>query len=135
MQAIAITDDITTCDCCGRAGLKRTVVLRSDDGAIRYHGTSCAARALFGWSDAGTNRRVRQQAIAAQAAEQQRQADASRRATDARSALACLDAGGSLHDSAVLALHQVWRQLHNPIEPGPEFIPWRQWLEARAAMA
>ncbi len=45
-----ITDDVTTCECCGRAGLKRTVRLveldadGNDMDAVHY-GTDCAARA------------------------------------------------------------------------------------------
>lgn len=45
-----VTDDITTCECCGREGLKRTVRLieLDADGAdvdAVYYGTDCAARA------------------------------------------------------------------------------------------
>lgn len=44
------TDDITTCDCCGRTGLKKTVILAvlDADGNQEdqtYYGTACAAKA------------------------------------------------------------------------------------------
>ena len=49
-KMIGITDEVTSCDCCGRTDLKRTVVLeRTDDGVIVYFGTSCGARAI-GWT-------------------------------------------------------------------------------------
>lgn len=39
-------DDVTTCDCCGKKNLKRTVALSIDDGEAVYYGVTCAARAL-----------------------------------------------------------------------------------------
>lgn len=45
LKVIGINDEVTTCECCGRQNLKRTVVLSSGDGERRY-GTECAARAL-----------------------------------------------------------------------------------------
>lgn len=56
-----ITDDVTTCECCGRRGLRRTVALMplaadgAEDGEVTYYGTSCAARAL-NWSSYRVNR-------------------------------------------------------------------------------
>lgn len=47
-----ITDDCTTCECCGRQNLKRTVALApldcdgNEDGDPVYYGTSCAAVVL-----------------------------------------------------------------------------------------
>lgn len=43
-----ITDDVTTCECCGRRNLKRTVALAYVDadnleGGVSYYGTGCAA--------------------------------------------------------------------------------------------
>lgn len=40
------TDDVTTCDCCGRANLKSTVALSIDDGEPVFYGVTCAAHAL-----------------------------------------------------------------------------------------
>lgn len=45
MKVLGINDEITTCECCGRSGLKKTVVLGTDAGEVRY-GTECAARAM-----------------------------------------------------------------------------------------
>ncbi|MEV7512125.1 hypothetical protein AB0O57_29630 [Streptomyces sp. NPDC091201] len=47
-----ITDECTTCECCGRSNLKRTVALApldpdgNEDGEPAYYGTGCAAAAL-----------------------------------------------------------------------------------------
>ncbi|MFJ2745462.1 hypothetical protein ACIO3O_38035 [Streptomyces sp. NPDC087440] len=47
-----VTDDCTTCDCCGRSNLKRTVALMpldadgNEEGEVSYYGTGCAAAAL-----------------------------------------------------------------------------------------
>lgn len=38
-------DEVTTCECCGKSGLKLTVVLTNGEGEVRY-GRDCAARAL-----------------------------------------------------------------------------------------
>lgn len=49
---LGYTDDVTTCECCGRTGLKvviRLVHLDIDgtpDGDAVHYGTACAARAL-----------------------------------------------------------------------------------------
>lgn len=41
------TDDVTTCDCCGRTGLKSTVAIAIGDAADpSYLGVTCASRAL-----------------------------------------------------------------------------------------
>lgn len=37
-------DNVTTCDCCGRADLKRTVALDDGEG-VTYYGTACASKA------------------------------------------------------------------------------------------
>jgi hypothetical protein len=44
MKALYITDEITTCDCCGRSELKATVAMRLSDGGILFYGRTCAAR-------------------------------------------------------------------------------------------
>lgn len=41
-----ITDEVSTCDCCGRTDLKRTVVLESEATGIVHFGTDCASRAM-----------------------------------------------------------------------------------------
>lgn len=45
VKMMGISDEITTCQCCGRKNLKRTAVL-DFDGDQRYYGSDCAARAL-----------------------------------------------------------------------------------------
>lgn len=46
MKVLGHTDEVTTCDCCGRSNLKGTVALESADGlAIVHYGVVCAARA------------------------------------------------------------------------------------------
>lgn len=44
-KVIGISDEVTTCECCGRTNLKRTVVISDGDGEV-YYGTECAARAM-----------------------------------------------------------------------------------------
>ena len=47
LQMNGITDSITTCDCCGRSNLKRTVAcVNTETGAELFFGTSCAAQVL-----------------------------------------------------------------------------------------
>jgi hypothetical protein len=57
------TQDYTTCDCCGRDNLKKTVILiphsngESHSDAEVYFGVDCAARAL-GKSESGTRNKA-----------------------------------------------------------------------------
>jgi hypothetical protein len=44
MKALYITDEITTCECCGRSELKATVAMQLSDGDILHYGRTCAAR-------------------------------------------------------------------------------------------
>lgn len=44
---LGTSDDVTTCECCGRSNLKSTVALLMGDSTTPvYFGVSCAARAL-----------------------------------------------------------------------------------------
>lgn len=43
---LGTTDEVFTCDCCGKTGLKSTVALSIDGGEPVYFGVTCAARAL-----------------------------------------------------------------------------------------
>lgn len=44
---LGTTDDVTTCDCCGRKGLKSTVALELAEATDPvYYGVTCAAKAL-----------------------------------------------------------------------------------------
>jgi hypothetical protein len=48
VRFLGTTDDVTTCECCGRQDLKSTVALDldGDSGQPTYYGVVCAARAL-----------------------------------------------------------------------------------------
>lgn len=41
-----VTDEVDTCECCGRADLKRAVALADEHGEVVYMGVVCAAAAL-----------------------------------------------------------------------------------------
>lgn len=43
---LGISDEVTTCDCCGKTNLKRTVAISFNDGSPVFYGTDCAARTL-----------------------------------------------------------------------------------------
>jgi hypothetical protein len=42
--ALYISDERDTCECCGKTGLKRVVVMRLEDLSLAYWGTTCASR-------------------------------------------------------------------------------------------
>jgi hypothetical protein len=48
-KILGVDDSITSCDCCGKSNLKKTVALDAE-GEIVYYGVNCAARAL-GFTD------------------------------------------------------------------------------------
>lgn len=43
-KALGTDDSITTCDCCGKSGLKLTVLIELDCGDVVNYGTTCASR-------------------------------------------------------------------------------------------
>jgi hypothetical protein len=43
-RALGTDDSITNCDCCGKSGLKFTVIMELDDGEIAHYGQVCAGR-------------------------------------------------------------------------------------------
>lgn len=43
-KAHGTDDSITTCDCCGKTGLKSTVIIELDSGEIVHYGSVCARR-------------------------------------------------------------------------------------------
>ena len=50
-KVVGITDDVTTCEHCGKKNLKKTVVLRDrESGDEIFVGTSCAAM-MLGWTE------------------------------------------------------------------------------------
>ena len=44
LTALHITDEITTCECCGKQDLKATVAMLNQDGGLFHFGRTCAAR-------------------------------------------------------------------------------------------
>ena len=47
VKILGITDEVTTCGCCGRNGLKKTIALEIGESTVpTYYGTQCAAKAL-----------------------------------------------------------------------------------------
>lgn len=77
---LGTTDTITTCECCGREELKKTVALRDDSGEITYFGVTCAAKAAK-WTTKAMNAAVKA-ADNAKAAEQQARQNAAREEAD-----------------------------------------------------
>lgn len=45
-KKLGITDEILTCECCGKTNLKKTIVLVDELGNISYFGCECASQAL-----------------------------------------------------------------------------------------
>ena len=44
MKVLGITDEVTTCDCCGKPNLKRTFAIETDSGEILHYGSTCVTR-------------------------------------------------------------------------------------------
>lgn len=65
LKVLGTTDEITTCDCCGKANLKLTVALESDATGIIHYGRDCAARAIHGHNSRRNVNRVMDSAAAA----------------------------------------------------------------------
>jgi len=119
-RVIGTTDDVTTCDVCGRPELKGTVALDAD-GDITYAGTTCAAR-LAG----RTTRDIRSAARAANEAriEADREARRVEAAAEQAEFLAwvattygiTVDQSGDLWDRVPgmtpFALRRAWRDAH-----------------------
>lgn len=64
MKILGISDEVTTCECCGRKNLKRTVVLSCGEGEVHY-GSQCAADALRAKGLFWTKKDVERLALAA----------------------------------------------------------------------
>lgn len=48
-RLLGITDEVTTCDCCGKTNLKRTLAISLDGESDAVHfGSTCGAQALAG---------------------------------------------------------------------------------------
>lgn len=63
-KLLGINDDVTTCECCGKSGLKKTVVIELGDcGSMVHYGTQCAAKLLrFGAGARKTPKQVEMEA-------------------------------------------------------------------------
>jgi hypothetical protein len=46
-KILGLTEENTTCDCCGKTNLKVTVALETETGIV-YFGRDCAAKAIIG---------------------------------------------------------------------------------------
>lgn len=77
LKALGTTDDFLTCDCCGREGLKKTVIMAEIDadgnrvGTAGHFGVVCAAKAS-GRSAADIRKEAAKADKEAKTAEQQR---------------------------------------------------------------
>ena len=119
MQALYITDEITTCECCGRSELKATVAMQLSDGGILFYGRTCAAR-----NSGKTSKQIRQEVFAEKARQQTRQI---KMASNAK-AYAAWQAD-NYADTALQA------QLRNYHQTGGHGVhgSFPQWLQDRAA--
>ena len=49
-KILAIVDDVTSCECCGKSDLARTVAIENaENGEIKYFGTTCALKPAKGF--------------------------------------------------------------------------------------
>lgn len=135
MKIIGHSDTFTTCDCCGRKNLKKTIVL-DNEGAILYYGTSCASIALYGYKDSSVNTKVRKQAAEAQFITDRTTAQNNQRVADAKEALARMNAGAFWQTDPLLKrFHNVYRQTYDVFNIKPGHVSWKAWLEAQAVGA
>lgn len=44
MKILGFTEDVTSCDCCGKVELKGTYVMEDENLNIFYYGTTCGAK-------------------------------------------------------------------------------------------
>jgi len=103
--AILIDDSITTCECCGRANLKATVLMQSDLGELVHFGRTCAARNT-GKTSKQITKEVRAERDAAHGRASNRLMDLRRAGTQITRALVREVAATFRADAAVLA--QQW---------------------------
>jgi len=62
MKFLGTTNDVTTCECCGKSNLQKTVVLSDDFGSVIYYGSDCAGKTLYGKKNASNTKQVIRQA-------------------------------------------------------------------------
>lgn len=63
MRILGITADVTTCECCGRTNLKKTVALETDGRQVHF-GVDCAALAMRGSKKSRERKAVESEASA-----------------------------------------------------------------------
>lgn len=56
-KVLGCNDEVTDCGCCGKSGLKKTVILESEATGIVRYGVDCAARAM-GYSGNGARKQA-----------------------------------------------------------------------------
>lgn len=44
LKFLGITEEITSCDCCGKSELKCTVAMETEEGEVVHYGRTCASR-------------------------------------------------------------------------------------------
>lgn len=71
-RALGTCDHVNTCQCCGKADLKRTIAIEHESGGISYYGVNCAARALLGSNSLTARSRIERAVLDA---DRQRQRD------------------------------------------------------------
>lgn len=55
-----ISDEVFTCEHCGRINLKKTIMLKDEIGEINYFGSECAIK-LLGWSKAQLKEEIKRE--------------------------------------------------------------------------
>jgi hypothetical protein len=63
-KILGINDEVTTCECCGKTNLKKTVVLSMNGEGEVHYGVNCAASALRGSKKSGDRKAVETEAAA-----------------------------------------------------------------------
>ena len=64
-RVLGISEEVTTCECCGRTGLKSTVIVGTEDGEA-YYGSTCASYFVHGKRTSRDGAKIVEQARAAQ---------------------------------------------------------------------
>lgn len=62
IKILGLTDEITTCGCCGKTGLKVTVALEINGGPTLYYGRDCAGMIRYGKKSSNNTRKVAEDA-------------------------------------------------------------------------
>lgn len=58
MRLLGTTTDITTCECCGKKNLKKSIALLTSSDDVVYYGSDCAGRALLGKKTASNTKTI-----------------------------------------------------------------------------